>query len=106
MNDAEKRRKRLLNETRMRYRDVYDVPAVHPRYRSAYTKLYQDNSGKKEGEFLTFGMRLFLAVLLFAAYVMMDYQDTEIAKVDSERIVTEIQCESGLESVLTSRPLW
>lgn len=99
MNDVEKRRKRLLNESRMRYRDDFSVPAVHPRYHGAYSKLYSDNSTGKDGEFLTFGMRLFLAVILFAVYAMMDYQDAEIAKVDSERIVTEIQYESGLESV-------
>lgn len=102
MNDTEKRRKRLLNETRMRYQDNFAIPAVHPRYRGAYSRLYQDRGATSEGEFWTMGMRIFLSVLLFALYVMMDYQNIEIAQVDSKRIVTEIQYESGLENLLPS----
>ena len=40
MNESEKRRKKLLEETRSLYSDWRTPPAVHPRYRAAYRRLY------------------------------------------------------------------
>ena len=69
MNDSEKRRRQLLEETRSLYSDRNSPPAVHPRYKFAYARLYGDEEEMAPG---TFGLRLFLCFMLFAAFVAMD----------------------------------
>ena len=48
MNESEKRRKKLLEETRSLYSDWRTPPAVHPRYRAAYRRLYPGKRQKRE----------------------------------------------------------
>ena len=40
MNDAERRRRELLEQTRFLYSDKRIMPAVHPRYGNTYHYLY------------------------------------------------------------------
>lgn len=86
MNDSLKRRKQLLEETRARYRDDGRIPAVHPRYRAAYDRIYEDETTHTG----TFGVRLFVCILLFAAFVVMDRGGQKVMNVSSDRIVEEI----------------
>lgn len=95
MNDAEKRRQRLLNETRARYRDDGYYPAVHPRYHASYSRLYEEDT--QEGG--TLGIRAFICFLLFSAFVAMDYQGKEILHVDSDRISQEISTDIDVAEV-------
>lgn len=88
VNDSEKRRRQLLEETRERYSDSYYLPAVHPRYRSVYRHLYRS---EEEDEQSTFGVRFLICLLLFAAFVTMDAKDEEVFHIDSQRIVHEVQ---------------
>lgn len=87
MNDTQKRRIKLLEETRERYSDRYTPPAVHPRYRNPYRKLYDSETYATPG---TFGIRFVLSVLLFAAFVTMDIKDQKVFQIGSDRIVQEI----------------
>ncbi len=88
MNSSEKRRKELLERTRMMYSDRREPPAVHPRFGSVYGRLYD---GEEETPPVgTFGMRLFLCLLLFAAFVAMEKQEYEIFHMDSAQIAEEI----------------
>ena len=87
MNDSEKRRRELLEQTRQRYSDYWTPPAVHPRYSGSYNRLY---GGEREESVSTFGARVFVCLLLFAAFVTMDMKKQEVFHVDSERIVKEI----------------
>ena len=88
MNSSEKRRKELLERTRMMYSDRREPPAVHPRFGSGYGRLYD---GEEETPPVgTFGMRLFLCLLLFAAFVAMEKQEYEIFHMDSAQIAEEI----------------
>lgn len=87
MNDTEKRRRDLLRQTRQRYSDYYEPPAIHPRYRNFYRQIYPEESETGYG---TFGVRLFLCFLLFAAFVTMDAKKQEFLHVDSQKIVQEI----------------
>lgn len=96
MNDSEKRRKQLLEQTRARYSDYRDPPAVHPRYKSSYNRLYSD---EPEEGYSTFGIRVFLCLLLFAAFVAMDVKKQEIMHVDSQRIVQEITTDFDVAEV-------
>lgn len=89
MNETEKRRRQLLEETRRRYGDRRVVPAVHPRYSSIYSELYRDEEEWEPSG--GFGLRLFIAVLLFAGFIAMDSGKAVVANVDSKRIVSEIQ---------------
>lgn len=89
MNETEKRRRQLLEETRRRYGDMRVIPAVHPRYRGIYSELYRDEEApEKMGGF---GIRLMCAVLLFAGFIAIDSGRVTVARVDSKRIVNEIQ---------------
>lgn len=89
MTDTERRRKRLLEETRRKYSEERIPPAVHPRYSAIYSDLYYDE--EENGKSGSFGVRLFLAVLLFAAFIALDNRGENIAKVDSRQIVEEIK---------------
>ncbi len=87
MNDSEKRRQRLLEQTRELYGEKRTIPAVHPRYGAAYRQIYSDEQQIPPS---SFGIRLFLCLLLFAAFVSMDKNKSEVMHVDSSRIVDEI----------------
>lgn len=87
MNDSEKRRRQLLEQTRERYRDRQGIPAVHPRYGAAYRQIYEDDQTVPVS---TFGVRLLLCLLLFAGFVSFDKNDAKFREVDSSRIVDEI----------------
>ena len=89
MNESEKRRKQLLEETRSLYSDWCTPPAVHPRYRAAYGKLYKREEDQEEMPG-TFGLRALLCFLLFAAFVAMDQQGGKILEADSTQITEEI----------------
>ena len=58
METSEKRRRKLLEQTRALYSDKGKIPAVHPRYGAAYHRIYeQEEAAMPQG---TFGIRLLL----------------------------------------------
>lgn len=89
MTESEKRRMRLLQETRMLYRDQTIVPAVHPRFQMAYRELYQQDCMEKQKG--TLWIRLCIAILLFGAFVAYQkegsLQQTNCSKIVS--VITE-----------------
>ena len=97
MNDAERRRQELLEQTRALYNDRRTIPAVHPRYANAYHYLYgksqEDiNEDTKGG---TFGIRLFLCALLFAA-------KQEVFHMSSSDIADEITKDTDIQEIWKS----
>ncbi|QDW73989.1 hypothetical protein FND36_08045 [Lachnospiraceae bacterium KGMB03038] len=98
MNESEKRRKQLLEETRSLYSDWRTPPAVHPRYRAAYGKLYKREEDQEEMPG-TFGLRALLCFLLFAAFVAMDQQGGKILEADSTQITEEITTDLDVAEV-------
>lgn len=96
MNDSEKRRIKLLEQTRERYSDRFAPPAVHPRYRGSYNRLYDNGTEEESG---SFGARVFLCLLLFAAFVTMDIKKEEVFHVNSDRIVREVTREIDVAEV-------
>lgn len=96
MNNAEKRRKQLLNQTRGLYSDNKTWPAVHPRYGAVYSQLYGNDD---EGVQSTFGVRMVLCILLFAMFMAMNYKDVKIANVDSRKITNAIEQQVDLQEV-------
>lgn len=98
MNESEKRRKQLLEETRTLYSDWRTPPAVHPRYRAAYGKLYKREEDQEEMPG-TFGLRALLCFLLFAAFVAMDQQGGKILEADSTQITEEITTDLDVAEV-------
>lgn len=91
MNDVEKRRLRLLHETRKNYSDTYAPPAIHPRFQSTYHSIY----GRDETEYVenrgSFLIRTVIAILLFVLFFIMDYRNEKIGTVDSQTVVNEVQ---------------
>lgn len=87
MNETERRRKQLLEETRRKYGDTKTPPAIHPRYEAIYSELYEEKSTRNDGFFL----RTMIAVLLFALFVVMDYSEEKVATVDSKWVVEKIR---------------
>lgn len=98
-NDSERRRRELLDQTRQLYSDRWSPPAVHPRYSGSYNRLYGEEA---EGSGSTFGARVFLCLLLFAAFVTMDMKKQEVFHVNSERIVKEITTDLDVAEVWKS----
>ena len=97
MNQTEKRRQELLEQTRRIYRDSSAPPAVHPRYRAAYTSIYGE--AEEESQTTGFGFRCFLALMLFIGFVAMDQSGEKIATVDSQWIEERIMEETDFEEV-------
>lgn len=96
MNNSEKRRRQLLEETRYLYSDRKIPPAIHPRYKNAYHKLYDS---EETGVVSTFGIRMFLCFMLFAAFVAMDNNGYAVKDVNSDRIVQEITTDTDVAKV-------
>lgn len=97
MNSSEKRRKELLEQTRRLYSDRKEPPAIHPRYGALYNRLYEG-----EEEYYTpgtFGVRVFLCLLLFAAFVTMDKQEYQLFHMDSGQLVNEITADFDVAQV-------
>lgn len=102
MNASEKRRKELLERTRMMYSDRREPPAVHPRFGSVYGRLYDSEDDAAPAG--TFGVRLFLCFLLFAAFVSMEKQEYEIFHMDSTQIAEEISKDFNVKE--TVKEVW
>lgn len=85
-----------MEQTRKMYSDR-EIPAVHPRYGTIYGGLYPD--GERQTENGTFGIRLFLSLLLFALFVSFDYDGRKILNVSSDQIADEIRMDTDVEEV-------
>ena len=97
MNEAEKRRQELLEHTRKMYRSSNSTPAIHPRYRAAYTSIYGGAEEAKETTGL--GFRFFLALMLLIGFIAIDQSGEKIATVDSRWIEERIVEEPDFEEV-------
>ena len=87
MTESEKRREELLRRARTIYSDKKIPPAVHPRYQSFYTKLYDtQEEHEMTGSHSTFGVRMFIAILLFALFVAMDYKGAHTRQLTAKRL--------------------
>lgn len=89
MNESEKRREKLLRDTRSQYSSRRGTPAVHPRYRAMYQNLY----GRGEDDRIsgsTLGVRIFICLILFGIFAAADYRDEKIWKFSPAQIISEI----------------
>lgn len=82
MNQVEKRRRQLLEETRNTYSDRNRTAAIHPRYGSIYSDNYEYEKETKG----TFSIRLVLCLLLFALFLSMDYTSNTMFNVSSSAV--------------------
>ena len=96
MNQSEKRRRELLNQTRRQYTDWRTPPAVHPRYSAFYHDLY-DTEEEPSG---TLGLRIMICLILFAVFVVMDYRGTDIAQVSTDRITSMVTHQTSPQEAL------
>lgn len=93
--EGARRRQELLDQTRRLYGDR-ETPAIHPRYRAAYHKIYDEDD---EEVTETFGARVVLCILLFMAFVLMDNQGIDIAQVSTEQIISVVEEETQIQDV-------
>ena len=84
MNEVEKRRRELLEQTRYSYQES-GIPAIHPRYRASYSELY----GEEEAEQGSLGIRTFICMILFAVFVFMQNEGKDILHISSTKVVQE-----------------
>lgn len=96
MNDSERRRKELLEQTRLRYSDSFSPPAVHPRYHAVYEDLY----GTEELPSSTLGIRTFFCIMLLALFLSMEHNNDKILNVTSEKVVETITSDMDLQESL------
>lgn len=82
MNEVEKRRRELLEQTRYSYQES-GIPAIHPRYRASYSELY----GEEEAEQGSLGIRTFICMILFAVFVFMQNEGKDILHISSTKVV-------------------
>ena len=100
MNDSEMRRRELLRQTRRLYDDKKEIPAVHPRYGRIYHNLYDNNAEEQEPSEGTFYIRLVIGILCFVCFVYMDQSKAEIAQVNSDAIVDQIEKEVDTDAIM------
>lgn len=91
MTEVEKRRIKLLQDVRKNYSDRNTPPAIHPRYSSAYHSLYHNEFDEESRPRSTFFLRLLIAAIMFAFVFVIDYYKEEIANIDSQTIINEVQ---------------
>lgn len=99
MNEAEKRRRELLEQTRYRYQES-EIPAIHPRYRASYRDLY----GTEETEQGSFGIRTFICMVLFAVFVFMQNEGKDVLHVSSAKVVQEVRKNADITDVWKNLP--
>lgn len=87
MNESEKRRQTLLNETRRQHQD-YRTPAIHPRYGAIYSNLYSRDASPEES---SLGVRILISLILFALFAAADYNHDTLGKYSPSQIVSEVQ---------------
>jgi len=87
MNEVEKRRKRLLEQTRNLYQDERVNPAVHPRYKAAYGQLYPE---EKEYHKSSFGIRCMICIFAFVMYMIMGMRGYSILGIDDLQVQQKI----------------
>ena len=86
MTELEQRRIELLRQTRKLYAENC-IPAIHPRYKNAYSSLYGREETKEKESSL--GVRMIIAILLFCLFVLANQKDMEEAEVVSNLIQKE-----------------
>ena len=91
MTDIEKRRLKLLQETRKNYSDKYVPPAIHPRFRNAYTSLYGMDENDDIKTRSTFFIRALIAVIIFSFIYVMDYKNEKTGNMSSQFVISEVQ---------------
>ena len=82
MNQSQKQREQLLQQARMLYSDKRTLPAVHPRYQHIYDDLYKVDE-QKTG---TFGIRLFICLLVFVCFIVMKDGNYNLLETGSQQI--------------------
>lgn len=88
MTKTEQRRTELLNQTRKIYSERNTPPAIHPRYTGAYNSIYKSSASNGKSK-TTFGIRIFIALLLFGLFFTVHMKEKKVA----EKVVGEIQRE-------------
>ena len=96
MNEAEKRRRELLEQTRYSYQES-GIPAIHPRYRASYSELY----GEEEAEQGSLGIR---TLILFAVFVFMQNEGKDILHISSTKVVQEVSKNADITDVWKKIP--
>lgn len=64
------------------------TPVIHPRYRSAYGKIYPEEQPQQEN---TFFIRFIISVILFAGFLNLDQADLPTVFPDKTEIIQEVQ---------------
>lgn len=72
------------------------TPAIHPRYRSAYGRIYPEDQPQQEN---TFFIRFIICVILFAGFLNLDQADLPAVFPDKTEIIQEVQAPFNI-------PLW
>lgn len=99
MNQSQKRRQELLNQTRKLYSDKNKTPLVHPRYGSFGTEEIEEDN---ELPISSFRMRLLVAVMLFLVFASIDYAQINVLNYTSEDIVEAVSQNIDIEEVWNS----
>ena len=101
MTESERRRIKLLKDTRERYRDNGEVPAIHPRYRNTYRSLYEaPTEDTEENTFRTLGFRTILCVIAFIIFAVMDREGESLFHINSNQVYHQITKDIDVKSEL------
>ena len=98
MNETEKRREELLAQARNLYAEgEMSNPAVHPRYKGAYSQLYEKEERQIHS---TFVLRVCVSLILFLIFAGIDYEKASVGTYDSEKIIQAITYQQPVGELL------
>lgn len=98
METSEKRRRKLLEQTRALYSDKGKIPAVHPRYGAAYHRYTSRRKRPCRRVPLAYGC--FFAAFYLPFLVSLDRQGQEVMDVSSDQIQEAVTQDTDLAEVL------
>lgn len=90
MTEIEKRRSELLAQTRDMYKEKKTLPAIHPRYQSAYLSLYREDTEEVSVSPNTFLIRTLIAFFVFVLFFVIDYRKETFGTIDSQSIIEAV----------------
>lgn len=94
MKETEKRRKKLLEDTRNLYQESRTIPAVHPRYKATYYRLYPDEVIIPKN---TLGIRFVICILIFVTYILIGDNENSLLDLKRMQVAEKIMQNSNLK---------
>lgn len=102
MDNTQKRRQELLDQTRRIYSDKHKIPAVHPRYGNFTGENGLKVAKDKDFTLKSLKLRIFVSLILFVIYAALDYSGAIIGTHSGDTVAEIISETIDIQEVWNS----